>query len=381
MIGVRFGTHLNFRPSWQDSVAEARSIMRTNAKGESGVLGGGDGVSMGVTSGRSIQKKPRWKKKNQTQVREERTTGQPASGDAIADADATLVGSVNKVMKSSIAIQKKEANVRKTQRRQGRVVAMKKKKKRKQELHDQEQAENDRKVRTSPHEFLWESYVKWAGDKLSPVEKASEKWTSDQVMSAEVSNDSSLVPVVKQLISPDYLTMTGWEPQKNKPPAIPLLSLCNGGVQAVSFGRRVYDGAPVGKLFSKHIKLSMQTKWLSICSSRGKPANASGTAKRVQRLLELGAMTLEHTVAIMIDMSRDTRLFNLLDVSSTRDELFELIHMHVRSKMASGQLKLILVIPNEDEMPTERRGGNMVGGKNEDVSEDRGEDNGDVGEE
>ena len=212
-------------------------------------------------------------------------------------------------------------------------------KRRRREQHEQEREQSDKLIREAPHKYLWSQYREWAGSMIS--DKDVEEWSEEQVTVLE-DDGGSLMPQVKAILGDDYVSRGGYE---GGTPGVAVIALAASAVNAVGLAKRMYDGCPVGKLFSKHVKIHEQKEWLRRACRKGLAPSAAGTSKRVQRLVEDGEMTFDHTVGLVIDMSRDMRLMNIVDMHSTKAELFELIHKQLVAIIASGKMKVILCIP------------------------------------
>eukprot|EP00177_Eucheuma_denticulatum_P004770 GFKZ01008666.1.p1 GENE.GFKZ01008666.1~~GFKZ01008666.1.p1 ORF type:complete len:334 (-),score=58.04 GFKZ01008666.1:1067-2068(-) len=222
-------------------------------------------------------------------------------------------------------------------------------KRRRKEMHDEERRNTDSSVLDAPEEFLWQKYVEWVGEKMSNAEKKAEKWSKSQVYTLEETDELSLIEHVKEIVGPDYVSQGGFKKGKSAKPGVACIVLASSALRAVQLAKSVYDGQPVGKLFSKHIKIGTQREWLAMCCSKGLVPSAAGTAKRVQRLIEEGDMTLKHTVAILIDFKRDEKERNILDFETSKCELFDFLHQHARPLLNEGRMKLMLIAPRKPE--------------------------------
>lgn len=221
-------------------------------------------------------------------------------------------------------------------------------KKRRREMHHNDRQVSDEMLRSAPHHFLWNKYVQWAAHRLTSVEKTAEKWLPEHVTSVTIRDDLRLIEQVKEQIGPDYITQGDWKKKKPATPGVACVVLAPSAVRAVHLAKEVYDGRPVGKLFSKHIKIDEQREWLRRCCDKSLAPSAAGTARRVQRLVEEGTMTLAHTSVLVIDFSRDIRLRNILDIDATRVELFQFIHSMVREIVAERRMKILLYVPGKE---------------------------------
>jgi U3-containing 90S pre-ribosomal complex subunit len=203
----------------------------------------------------------------------------------------------------------------------------------------------DSLLRSDPARFLWERYLAWASDKLSPLERDTDRWSSEDVItifSEEGREDGSLIQAVKQVVANPYALASA---TKSGIPGICVLLVASSGLRAAHLSKSMYDGRPVGKLFSKHIKKEEQTAWLQKYATSAGAPSAVGTARRLHLLCDEGSLTLAPCTVFVIDMKRDAKTQNILDMSATRDELFEFIHVHLRPLVRSQQVKILLHAP------------------------------------
>lgn len=94
----------------------------------------------------------------------------------------------------------------------------------------------------------------------------------------------------------------------------------------------------VGKLFAKHIKASEQAEQLERLFF---PVSV-GTPGRVKKLLEMNALSLQHTRFVLIDMQKDKKQLTLLELKDTAKEMAELLEFHLLPLLNSQQMKLVL---------------------------------------
>lgn len=225
-------------------------------------------------------------------------------------------------------------------------------KRRRKEKQDQQRADCDALIRSSPAHFLWNKYEQWAEEKN--IKLSNEKWTNDQVCFCTERNDASLIDHVKKIVGDDYIAQGKFKKGSKVKPGVACIALGRSGQRAVSIAPMMYDGKPVGKLFGTHMKIEDQRLWLNRFRSRGLVPSAAGTAKRVQRLIEEGHLTLDHTVALLIDLSRSDKNVNMIDIYAMRDELFDFIHHHACPLIAEGKTRLILFAPDAPQVEEAR---------------------------
>lgn len=300
--------------------------------------GGGGGSRGGAAAGRGGGDF-RWKKGNNKRKHDDMQYHE--SGDSIPEEElGAPPGAVPAVPASGGKEKEKRAAIKERQRNA---------KRRRREMHERERQESDEMIRSSPAQFLWGKYLEWAGDKLTSVEKKVDKWTQEHVVSVEERDDATLIQLVKEVVGPDYVAQGEWKKRPNALPGVACIALASSALRAVHLGKSVYDGKPVGKLFSKHIKIEVQQEWLKKCCKDGLAPSAAGTAKRVQRLIEEGAMTLKHTSALVVDFHRDDKLRNILDFPTLKEELFDFLHTHARPLIAEGKMKVVVFAPKQTD--------------------------------
>lgn len=207
---------------------------------------------------------------------------------------------------------------------------------------EEDRARADARLRTDAASFLWDTYRAWAGDRLTDVEASAEKWDDSVVLSVGACPGESPISIVKRTIGADYAECEGWAAGV---PGVGCLLLAAGAVRAVRLAPSLYDGAPVGKLFAKHLKADAQSGWLKKNNRKTLVKTAVGTPKRVHTLIDSGDLTLDCTSVVFIDCNRDDKMQNILDMGGPRDQLCELLHVHMRPRMTAGKLKVVLHVP------------------------------------
>lgn len=210
-----------------------------------------------------------------------------------------------------------------------------------------ERKATDAQLRTDAAPLLWKLYREWAGERLTDVEATAEKWSDATILSVGDVSSTSLVDVVRNAAGGDYGISSDWV--KGTTPGVAALVLAASAVRAVQLAPSLYDGTPVAKLFSKHLKVDEQRSWLQKHSRKSLVRSAVGTAKRVHMLCDAGHLTMAHTKVIVIDCQRDAKKQNILDMSGPRNELFSYIHDHVRPLLKESKLKIVIQVPLEDE--------------------------------
>ena len=252
-----------------------------------------------------------------------------------------------------------EGKRRKAEKMAQRHAALKQKRK---ENYERDRLAADMRLVKQPAAFLWEAYCKWAEERLLKLGTENRKWSEDSVVSVAADSDMLLIDKVKEVVGRDYVERGAWK--KGSLPGVACLALCPSALNAVSVAKSLYDGKPVGKLFTKHLALKEQRKWLAKNSKRSLVVSAVGTPKRVHDLCKENSLSLEYTTALVIDFGRNAKLQNILDMNEPRKQLFELIHDYVRPQLLNGELKIVLYVP------TTSGAGSMDGNSKEKEPED-----------
>jgi protein CMS1 len=94
----------------------------------------------------------------------------------------------------------------------------------------------------------------------------------------------------------------------------------------------------VAKLFAKHMKIQDQADQLE----RMFLPIAVGTPGRVKALLEIKALSLEHTRHVIIDMEKDKKSLTVLQLNDTVKDMMDLLQFHFLPRLNQQKLKLVL---------------------------------------
>lgn len=95
----------------------------------------------------------------------------------------------------------------------------------------------------------------------------------------------------------------------------------------------------IAKLFAKHIKADDQADTLTIAFH----PIAVGTPARVKKLLEMDALSLEHTTHVIFDMEKDKKNMTIFELKDTAKEMVELLQFHLIPRLnKSKKIKLAL---------------------------------------
>lgn len=74
----------------------------------------------------------------------------------------------------------------------------------------------------------------------------------------------------------------------------------------------------IGKLFAKHFRIQDQ---IEILKSTHFPV-VVGTPNRLHKLVEMGALSLTHTVLVVVDLCEDVKGFNVMSLSDTKNDFY-----------------------------------------------------------
>lgn len=116
--------------------------------------------------------------------------------------------------------------------------------------------------------------------------------------------------------------------------------ICSSAIRAVEVYKQLSSSLKcrIGKLFAKHIKVAEQAEQLEKIFF---PVSV-GTAGRVKKLLEMNALSLEHTTHVMIDMQKDKKQMTILELKDTSKEVMELLEFHLLARLNQQKMKLVL---------------------------------------
>ena len=112
--------------------------------------------------------------------------------------------------------------------------------------------------------------------------------------------------------------------------------LCGSAKRAVDLIREAKKlGAPVAKLFAKHMKIEEQVEGLEWPHPIG-----VGTPGRVNKLFATGH--LGTPAVVVIDMLPNVKKMTMLDIADTRKDLFELFETYLLPGLRKGTIKVCI---------------------------------------
>ncbi|KAF1322137.1 Ubiquitin-specific protease, partial [Globisporangium splendens] len=116
--------------------------------------------------------------------------------------------------------------------------------------------------------------------------------------------------------------------------------LCSSALRAVEIIKHLSSfQCKIAKLFGKHLKADDQADTLTIAFH----PIAVGTPARVKKLLEMDALSLEHTTHVILDMEKDKKELTILELKDTAKEMVELLQYHLIPRLnKNNKMKLAL---------------------------------------
>lgn len=267
--------------------------------------------------------------------------GDPLPGGGDAGTAGAWPEGAGQVARDAIAAEEQRKALHKE-----KMAAMNKRMKEKRRVKfEEERMAADALMKSDAAAFLWQQFCRWAGpDKLTALERDAEQWSSDNVGFLRVGeaadgDSAALIDAVRSLM-PDAYARAG--EGRDGVPGVSVLLVAASGLRAAQLGRAMYDGKPVGKLFSKHISKEEQRAWLAANGKKKAAPTGVGTARRLHVLCDEGSLSLASTSVFVIDMNRDKKLQTVLDMTATRDELCDFINVHLRPLVKAGQIRILL---------------------------------------
>lgn len=120
-----------------------------------------------------------------------------------------------------------------------------------------------------------------------------------------------------------------------------ILIICRSAVRSIELMKymgSILKRIKVTKLFAKHKKLEEQAEAISKAPLK----LAVGTPGRILRLVEEGALKVEHLKYLVLDMDRDVKTYCILDMKEHRSDLFNLYRNHIHQLVKEEKTKIVL---------------------------------------
>lgn len=288
------------------------------------------------------------------------SSSKPASDKGPEDSEVNLPGSLpstplEESQDTNANNHDSNSETKKVQKNKGKMKNVRSRAKRREMLDDQRDT-MDTTIRNQPQRALWEWYKMYAGESLALFERLSKQWTPNQIYVITSQSDQSLVPQIKNIVGDDYVTVTRKAHSEslklrritNAVTSVACIGIGYGSESVNQFATRVQDGTLVGEVLSRQSSIESQRQWLLKCRHHV-AITLCGTAKRIHDLINNGSLTLEHTQAVIIDLTRSLSLCNMFENPNASNDLFALMREHIIHLVDNGRLKIILAIQAEDE--------------------------------
>lgn len=119
-----------------------------------------------------------------------------------------------------------------------------------------------------------------------------------------------------------------------------LLIICSSAIRATQIIKSISSKlikCKIAKLFAKHFKVEEQMEMLS----KEYYPIALGTPNRVNKLIELGALSLKRTAMVLVDVTPDSKQFNILTLNEVKTDFYRLLYDTVLPEKAHLKISLI----------------------------------------
>jgi hypothetical protein len=119
-----------------------------------------------------------------------------------------------------------------------------------------------------------------------------------------------------------------------------LLVLCSSAIRATQIIKSMCAKlikCKIAKLFAKHFKVEEQMEMLS----KEYSPIALGTPNRVAKLIELGALSLRRTVLVLVDVTPDSKQFNILTLNEVKHDFYRLLYNQILPEKKHLKVALI----------------------------------------
>lgn len=119
-----------------------------------------------------------------------------------------------------------------------------------------------------------------------------------------------------------------------------LVVLCSSAIRATQIIKSISSKlikCKIAKLFAKHFKVEEQMEMLT----KEYYPIALGTPNRVSKLIELGALSLRRTAIVLVDITPDSKQFNILSLKDVQYDLYKLLYTQVMPEKKHLKIALI----------------------------------------
>ncbi len=162
--------------------------------------------------------------------------------------------------------------------------------------------------------------------------------------SATKSTKKDLCPFVRALSAslPSYkkILLNNNQTDKDKNGCPVLVIVCASALRATEIIKSVSSKiikCKIAKLFAKHFKVQEQVEMLS---SEYFPV-AIGTPNRISKLIELGALSLRCAKVVLIDITEDSKHYNILSLHEVKHDFYRLLHNDIQPIKKHCKIALI----------------------------------------
>lgn len=119
-----------------------------------------------------------------------------------------------------------------------------------------------------------------------------------------------------------------------------LLVLCSSAIQCTHVIKSISTKLikpKIAKLFAKHFKIEEQLESLS----KEYFPIAIGTPNRVSKLIELGALSLRRCMIVLVDITEDSKKFNILSLNEVKNDFYRLLYQQIHPEKSHLKIALI----------------------------------------
>ena len=125
-------------------------------------------------------------------------------------------------------------------------------------------------------------------------------------------------------------------PRWTRQPAAPLRTSCRAAsaaraTEVIKDISKVFK-VKIAKLYAKHFKVHEQVKML-----QEKIVIGVGTPNRLNKLIEVGALSLAETEILVIDSHKDSKNFTILTLPEVKNDLYNFLRGNVAKDLRSSR--------------------------------------------
>lgn len=118
-----------------------------------------------------------------------------------------------------------------------------------------------------------------------------------------------------------------------------IIIICSGAKRATDIIKSMakFLSCKIAKLFAKHFKVQEQVE----CLNKQHYPIAVGTPNRLNKLIELGALSLKRTQIVLVDMALDVKESSILSMSGVSEDFYSLLIKSIQPE--KDHLRIALV--------------------------------------